>query len=94
MFCSHLTHALFRRLIVLFQARIANNDNLNKDEQIKALHVNKKVIKEVASKRNAKSSTKRTKKGASKWREESQQFREAMRANRLVSQPVQKGRKK
>ncbi len=76
---------------IVNQARIANNDNLNKDEQMQALHVVKKVAKEVALKQNAKASTKKSRKG-SKWREESRQFREAMRANRTVSQPAKKGK--
>jgi len=59
---------------------------------MQALSVNKKVTKEVVLKQNAKSSSKRSKKG-SKWREESNQFREAMRANRLMTVPDKKGRK-
>ena len=63
------------------KARIANNKNLNKDEQMQVLQVNKKVSKEVSKKLSGKGS-KRSKKKNSKWREESNQFREAMRANR------------
>ena len=60
---------------------------------MQALSVNKKITKEAALKQNAKSTTKKSKRG-SKWREESQKFREAMRANRLISQPDHKGGKK
>lgn len=68
-----------------------NNESLNTDEQMQALHVNKKVTKEISLKQNAKQSTKKSKK-SSKWREESKQFRDAMRATRLHTQPNKKGR--
>ena len=59
--------------------RIANNDNLNKEEQMLALKVSQ----------NNKAPKKKSKKG-SKWREESVAFREAMKANRLVSEAEKK----
>jgi hypothetical protein len=59
--------------------RIANNDNLNKEEQMLALQVSQ----------NTKAPKKKIKK-SSKWREESGAFREAMKANRLVSQAEKK----
>ena len=59
--------------------RIANNDNLNKEEQMLALKVSQ----------NTKAPKKKSKKG-SKWREESVAFREAMKANRLVSEAEKK----
>lgn len=60
--------------------RIANNNNLNSDEQMAVLRVNKQVVKEL--KRGHKK--KKKKKGSSKWREESRAFREAMQANRGI----------
>ena len=60
------------------KARIQNNNNLNSDEQLAVLQANKNAIKEI----RRKSSKKRSSKRNSKWREESNQFREAMRSNR------------
>ena len=61
--------------------RIVNNDNLNKEEQTLALRV--------SMSQNTKAPKKKGKKG-SKWREESVAFREAMKANRLLSQAEKK----
>jgi hypothetical protein len=58
--------------------RIANNSNLNSDEQMQALKMNKKVVKELKKKKSGASRSRRS----SKWREESRAFREAMKASR------------
>ncbi|KAL9181367.1 hypothetical protein ACHAXT_010172 [Thalassiosira profunda] len=70
------------------KARIKNNANLNKDEQLHVLQVNRKVSKELS--RKLSSSKKRKSKTAGKWREESAQFREAMKTNRLISKGLLK----
>jgi len=72
------------------KARIANNSNLNKDEQMQVLQENKKVLKELARKRKGKS--KKSKKSNDKWRQESNDFREAMRTNRLISKAEREGK--
>ena len=77
-------------MICYVQARIANNQNLNHDEQMHVLQMNKKVAKELSRKRKGKSSKKKSKQ-SSKWREESMNFREAMKANRLIAKAEAEG---
>mmetsp|Transcript_4121 Transcript_4121/g.9252 ORF Transcript_4121/g.9252 Transcript_4121/m.9252 type:complete len:275 (+) Transcript_4121:125-949(+) len=73
------------------KARIANNLNLNSDEQKQVLQINRKVTKELSKKKQGKGSKKRSKKGT-KWRDESNNFREAMKANRLISKAEKEGK--
>lgn len=73
------------------KARIANNSNLNSDEQRAVLQAQKKATKELSKKLSGKSLRKRNKKG-SKWKEESATFREAMKANRLISKAEKEGK--
>lgn len=63
------------------KARIQNNSNLNSDEQIAVLQANKNAIRELRRRKSSKKRGSKPKRN-SKWREESNQFREAMRANR------------
>ena len=65
------------------KARIANNSNFNQDEQRQVLQMNKKVAKEMAKKKNGKGRTMEKIRRSSKWRQDSQNFREAMKACRL-----------
>jgi hypothetical protein len=65
------------------KARIANNSNLNQDEQRQVLQMNKKVSKDLAKKKNGKGRTMEKIRRSSKWREESMAFRDAMKASRL-----------
>jgi hypothetical protein len=61
--------------------RIANNSNLNSDEQLQALKMNKKVVKEMKKKKSGSGKGTSIRR-SSKWREESRAFREAMKASR------------
>ena len=65
--------------------RISNNANLNSSEQEQVLRMNKKVAKELARKKKSGRSSSSTEKirRNSKWREESAQFREAMKACKM-----------
>ena len=65
------------------KARIANNSNLNHDEQRQVLQMNKKVTKDLAKKKTGKGRTMEKIRRSSKWREESRAFRDAMKASRL-----------
>ena len=65
------------------KARIANNSNLNQDEQRQVLQMNKKVAKDLAKKKNGKGRTMEKIRRSSKWREESRAFRDAMKASRF-----------
>ncbi len=65
------------------KARIANNPNLNQDEQMQVLQMNKKVAKDLAKKKKGKGRTMEKIRRSSKWREESKSFRDAMKACRL-----------
>ena len=65
------------------KARIANNSNLNQDEQRQVLQMNKKVTKDLTKKKNGKGRTMEKMRRSSKWREESRAFRDAMKASRL-----------
>lgn len=61
--------------------RIANNSNLNSDEQMQALKMNKKVVKQMKKKKSGSGKGTAIRR-SSKWREESRAFREAMKASR------------
>jgi len=63
------------------KARIQNNSNLNSGEQLAVLQANKNAIREIRRRKSSKKRSSKPKRN-SKWREESNQFREAMRANR------------
>ena len=63
------------------KARIQNNNNLNSGEQLAVLQANKNAIRELRRRKSSKKRGSKPKRN-SKWREESNQFREAMRANR------------
>eukprot|EP00986_Skeletonema_menzelii_P003483 scaffold1057_cov194-Skeletonema_menzelii.AAC.2 len=65
------------------KARIANNSNLNQDEQRQVLQMNKRVTKDLAKKKNGKGRTIEKIRRSSKWRDESRAFRDAMKACRL-----------
>ena len=65
------------------KARIANNSNLNQDEQRQVLQMNKKVSKDLAKKKNGKGRTMEKIRRSSKWRDESRAFRDAMKASKL-----------
>jgi hypothetical protein len=65
------------------KARIANNSNLNQDEQMQVLQANKKVTKDLGKKKNGKGRSMEKIRRSSKWREESRAFRDAMKACRL-----------
>lgn len=80
-----------RKVFNSAKARIANNSNLNKDEQMQVLGENKKVTKELKKRMNGKASKKKSKKG-SKWLKESNDFREAMKTNRLISKAEREGK--
>lgn len=72
-----------------WKARISNNENLNSDEKRHVLKTNKKVAKELANKSGG--TKKKIKNKSSKWREESNTFREAMRASRLIAKAEREG---
>jgi len=72
------------------KARISNNENLNSDEKRHVLKTNKKVAKELANKSGG--TKKKIKNKSSKWREESNTFREAMRASRLIAKAEIEGK--
>ena len=63
------------------KARIQNNNNLNSGEQLAVLQANKNAIRDLRRRKSSKKRSSKPKRN-SKWREESNQFREAMRANR------------
>ena len=65
------------------KARIANNSNLNQDEQMQVLQMNKKVTKDLKKKKSGKGRSTEKIRRSSKWREESRNFRDAMKASRL-----------
>ena len=72
------------------KARIKNNAHLNRDEQKVVIAGRKKVVAELGSKSRSKS---KSKKHAKKWKEESEQFREVMRTNRLISKAEKEGKR-
>ena len=79
------------RSIHHFKARIANNDNLNRDEQMQIIQSQKKVAKELAKKKTNGGVSKKSKR-SSKWKEESNALREAMKANRLIAKAEREGK--
>ncbi|KAL3777315.1 hypothetical protein ACHAWO_005081 [Cyclotella atomus] len=72
------------------KARIANNDNLNRDEQMQVIQTQKKVAKELAKKKKSGGASK--KKKSTKWQQESNALREAMKANRLIAKAEREGK--
>ena len=71
------------------KARISNNSALNADEREGVLAANKKAAKELKRKKKKGGSSK---KQDGKWKAESQQFREAMKTNRLISKAESEGK--
>jgi hypothetical protein len=65
------------------KARIANNSNLNQDEQMQVLQANMKVTKALVKKKNGKGRSMEKIRRSSKWRDESRAFRDAMKACKL-----------
>jgi hypothetical protein len=55
------------------------------------IQTQKQVAKELAKKKKSGKSSRKSKKG-SKWREESNSFREAMKVNRLISKAESEGK--
>ena len=82
-YLTHFTHH--------FKARIANNDNLNRDEQMQIIQSQKKVAKELAKKKKNGGVSKKSKR-SNKWKEESNALREAMKANRLIAKAEREGK--
>lgn len=72
------------------KARISNNSALNAEEREGVLAANKKAAKEM--KRKKKRGGSKKKGGKSKWEAQSQEFREAMKANRLISKAESEGK--
>lgn len=72
------------------KARISNNSALNAEEREGVLAANKKAAKEM--KRKKKRGGNKKKGGKSKWEAQSQEFREAMKANRLISKAESEGK--
>ena len=70
------------------KVRIANNDHLNAEEQQLALKSRKKVVSELRMKKQGKKIP-RTK---SNWRQQSEQFREAMRVTHLMEKAKMEGK--
>ena len=62
------------------KTRIKNNTALNAEEQKLVIAGRKRVVSEMKAKKNGKKRSSKNKN--SKWKEESKQFREAMKANR------------
>jgi hypothetical protein len=62
---------------------LANNSNLNQDEQMQVLQANKKVTKDLTKKKNGKGGSMEKIRPSSRWREESGAFHDAMKACRL-----------
>lgn len=93
---SSYSNSVLCNLFVSFvvQARIANNENLNRDEQMQALKTNKKVLKDLANKAKdgGRTGKKNKIKKHAKWKDESNSFREAMKANRLISKAEREGK--
>ena len=68
--------------------RITNNENLNSNEQKQVIESRKKVVKTLRDQARGKMK----KKNSQKWREQSQEFREAMKSNRLIAKAEKEGR--
>ena len=69
------------------KARISNNEALNAEEREGVLAANKRAAKEMRRKKRKGGSKKN-----SKWKAQSQEFREAMKANRLIAKAESEGR--
>ena len=70
---------LKRKVYNSAKTRIKNNTALNADDQKMVIAGRKRVVTEMKAKKNGK---KKVRNKNSKWKEESKQFREAMKANR------------
>ena len=70
---------LKRKVYNSAKTRIKNNSALNADDQQMVIAGRKRVVTEMKAKKNGK---KKVRNKNSKWKEESKQFREAMKANR------------
>jgi len=79
-----------RKVFNSAMARITGNEHINKDEMKMAIQARKEIVKE---KRLADKGVKvNKKKDNTKWKEESKQFREAMKANRLMAKAEKEGK--
>jgi hypothetical protein len=70
--------------------RITNNTHLQPEEQRMVISGRKKVVSELRQKSKGKG--KRRSKKSQKWRKESEDFREAMKCNRLVTKAQNEGK--
>jgi len=80
-----------RQMFDSAKARITNNSNLKSGEQDQVLQASKNATKELSKNLRRKSSRKTSKRG-SKWKQESENFREAMKSNRLISKAEREGK--
>lgn len=69
--------------------RILNNSHLQPEEQRIVVSGRKKVVAELRQKARGKSSIKRAEPS---WRQQSKEFREAMKANRLIEKAQREGK--
>lgn len=68
--------------------RILNNSHLQPDEQRVVISGRKKVVAALRQKAKGNISTKRD----DKWRQQSEEFREAMKSNRLIAKAQKEGK--
>ncbi len=68
--------------------RILNNKQLQPEEQRVVISGRKKVVAEMRQKAKGKRSSKKS----DKWRQQSEEFREAMKSNRLVTKAQREGK--
>ena len=78
-----------RKIYNSAKIRITNNENLNSDEQKQVIESRKKIVQTLRDQARGKRK-KKTK--SQKWREHSQEFREAMKSNRLIAKAEKEGR--
>mmetsp|Transcript_6870 Transcript_6870/g.20567 ORF Transcript_6870/g.20567 Transcript_6870/m.20567 type:complete len:662 (-) Transcript_6870:1391-3376(-) len=86
---KHLLFYLHQTNATQHQARIKNNNHLSREEQKVVIAGRKKVVSELRAKTNGAA---KPKKSNDKWRRESDTFREAMRANRLMAKAQKEGK--
>lgn len=67
--------------------RILNNTQLKPEEQRVVISGRKKVVAEMRQKAKGRATKK-----SDKWRQQSEEFREAMKSNRLVSKAQREGK--
>ena len=68
--------------------RIVNNSHLQPEEQRIVISGRKKVVNELRQKAKGM----RTSKKSGKWRQQSEEFRDAMKCNRLVEKAQREGK--